>query len=234
MINRKTTLICFPFAGGSAHAFQPLGPFFEQHFELIGVQLSGRGTRFKEPLLDDIRDIADDVWPQVIKYLRPPYAILGHSMGSLLAYITCHRIRRETLPPPEHLFLAGRQAPSIPVDLQKGKIHLLPKASFKATLQSFGGIHEKIYNDDEVFSFFEPILRADFKAVSSWTYHPQPLLDVSATILSGNEEQFSDKQIGDWQKEFVRPIQTISLPGGHFFLFEQAANFAAIIQNELT
>ena len=234
MADTKTTLICFPFAGGSSHAFQPLVPFLKDAVEVKAVNLPGRGIRFGESLLEDARAIADDAWQQVIGWLRPPYAILGHSMGSLLTYLICHKIRMSGLPFPVHVFLSGRPAPITSSTESTEKVYLLPKTAFKAKLQAYGGMHQDILNDEDVFSFFEPIIRADFRAAQSWRYSPQPVLDIQATVITGSEEKFTEKQIQDWQREFAHPIQTVSLPGGHFFLFEQAENFANIILNELT
>lgn len=231
--HNKPTLICFPYAGGGAQAFGPLLPFLEETLAVKEVQLPGRGVRFHEPLLDDISSIAEDVWKQVEGCLQPPYYLFGHSMGSLLAYITVHRIRRLGLPAPMHIFLSGRQAPSVPLPIEEQETYRLPRAEFKAKLQDYGGMHREILQNDEIFSFFEPIIRADFKALQAWEYQSQPLLEVPATILRGEADRITELDMQAWQLEFAKPIQMQTFLGGHFFLFEQAEKIAAIIQTSL-
>lgn len=228
----KTTLICFPFAGGSGYSFQPLMPYLESTLRIKVVDLPGRGRRYGEPLLYSAEAMAEDAWQQIQTWIKPPYALFGHSMGALLAYAICHRISGGSLPPPVHVFFTGRSAPSSPRK-EKGQAHLFSKEALKAKLKSYGGIDDTILNNADAFDFFEPIIRADFEVVHRWEYLPQPKLNLSATVVTGLEEEIDKQQIRDWQKEFNKPIGIESLPGGHFFIFEQAEQFASIILKEL-
>src|SRR5690242_4147327 len=56
-------LVCFPHAGGAASWFQPFAQAFSGRRELVAVQYPGRQDRRSEPLLDDIRVLADRIAP---------------------------------------------------------------------------------------------------------------------------------------------------------------------------
>lgn len=230
-IHTTTTLICLPFAGGSAHSFRPLEEHLGSFCRIKCVELPGRGWRFEEPLLRSADALAADAWEQIKPWTSGPYALLGHSMGGLLAYLVVHRARQAGRRLPVHLFLSGREGPSVPED--EDLRYLLPYDAFKAKITGYGGLPKEIWHDDEIFTFFVPIIRADFEAVETWRYRPRPRLNVPATVLTGTEEDMTEEEIRAWQKEFSGEVHFEYFPGGHFFIFEQAEAVAAVIRRRL-
>jgi surfactin synthase thioesterase subunit len=57
--------------------------------------------------------IVDSLTPLITKGNKP-YAFLGHSLGTIIAYETALEIRRRGLPLPLHMLLSGRGAPGTP------------------------------------------------------------------------------------------------------------------------
>ena len=92
------------------------------------MELPGRGQRISEPLLSDIHKIVDDAFLQIKAHINIPYAIYGHSLGTLLGFLLVKRILNENLQQPLHLFFSGRGGPSVQ-DKDK-HIHALPKKEF--------------------------------------------------------------------------------------------------------
>ena len=177
-------LFCIPFAGGNAWAYRALERFVSPEITVDGLELPGRGRRSDEPLRGSLDELANDVFNQIrARAVTGRYAIFGHSMGALLAYLAAHRIRRAGLPPPEALFLSGSSAPASRPVRQR---HLLPSPEFAAMLRELGGCPPQVLEDAGLFEFFEPILRADFKAVEAWQRPEAPPLDLSQLELALN------------------------------------------------
>ncbi len=239
--NKKVNLICLPYAGGSSNYFEPIKKalqtlqknhqYSDLEIEVIEVTLSGRGVRYHEPLFKNIDDLVADIWKQIQHLMYQPYAFFGHSMGALLAYQLTHQAKKMRFPTPIHLFLSGREAPSVPPDNEKR--FLLPLPAFKAKLKNYGGISTDILEDTDIFSFFEPIIRADFEAVETWKYRYRPKLNIPTVIFSGTEEDITNEELVAWQKEFQNDIQFKIFEGDHFFINNHAEVIANIFVKQI-
>ena len=227
----EMNLICVPYAGGGPNCFAPLRPYLPAHWKLTELSLPGRGQRYHEPVLADAEAMAADIWRQLAPMSSQRYALLGHSMGSLLAWLVCHRMQEAGLPMPVHLFLSGREGPSVPH--KEPYEHLLPYPDFKAKLEGYGGIAPEITSDDSIFSFFEPMIRADFRATETWKYRPFPRLGLPTTVFSASEEEMTEAEVRAWQQEFEQDARFVFFEGGHFFLFEQAEAFVRDLLSSL-
>lgn len=224
---RGINLVCLPYAGGGPNCFAALRPHLPKDWTLHELSLPGRGQRYHEPILTDAEAMAADLWHQLSPMTARPYALLGHSMGSLLAWLVCHRMAASKLRMPVHLFLSGREAPSIPH--KEPYEHLLSYSDFKAKLMGYGGIAPEITSDENIFSFFEPMIRADFRATETWKYRTFPRLGIPVTVFSGTEEDMTESEVHAWQQEFEQAAQFTVFEGGHFFLFDHAAAFVRAI-----
>jgi len=228
---RKIQVICLPFSGGSGFGFQPLANYYPKFWEVITITYPGRGQRMAEPLLRSMKALVKDSWQQIKAQLQPPYILFGHSLGSTLAYLLAQEAKKEGYPLPLHLFLSGTGGPSVPPVVPYR--YLFTKEKFKAKLKSYGGISNEILEDEEAFSFFEPIIRADFEIVETWQYQEQTPLTIPATIITGTEEDLTEREIQLWQKEFNNTVNFRKMQGNHFFLFEQPELFIQLIQTDL-
>ena len=69
--------------------------------ECLAVQLPGRGSRLREPFLASAEDAANALFPVIASRLvDAPYVIVGHSVGSWLAFEFVRRARRAGFPEP--------------------------------------------------------------------------------------------------------------------------------------
>lgn len=220
MMTQKITLYCLPFAGGGSYSYRSFKQYLPDFITMIPIELPGRGKRGKEPLLTNLEQLADDVFYQVRRDgIKQPYAIFGHSMGACLGYLVTQRICQARLPPPSHLFVSGYQGPS----MKRKKLvrHDLPKAEFMAMLKDFEGLPTEVLAHPELIDFFEPVLRADFKADDLWIYRPTSPVDVPITVLWGTEDKdVNYTRLLAWQQASLQPIVIKQFKGGHFFIFE--------------
>lgn len=212
------TVFCLPYAGGSKYAFHEFQKRSDSSIFISPIELPGRGTRFTEPLLCDIYEMVEDVFSQIKDKITSHYAIYGHSMGSLLAYLVSLKIQARGLPMPRHLFVSGRGGPS--VSYEKELVHRLPKAQFIEKLREMGGSSEEILTDQKLMDFFEPIIRADFETVESFQYTPSVPLNVAITCMIGTDDKKTSlEQAKAWAVESSKECEVVEYAGNHFFLF---------------
>lgn len=224
-------LFCIPYAGGNAWSYRALERFVSPGITLEGLELPGRGRRGLEPLRASLDELADDVFSQITaRGVTGRYAIYGHSMGALLAYLATHRLLGAGLKAPEALFLSGSSAPAtMPVRER----HRLPPAEFVTMLRELGGCPPQVLENTELLEFFEPILRADFKAVETWRPPVLPRLDLPFVVIGGDRDEVTSAEIQAWTTETTGPCQVLELDGDHFFILQHWETIGTAIQRQL-
>lgn len=213
----KINLLCIPYSGGSKYSFSPLLKSTPGHLNPIVLELPGRGGRSKEKLLDDIKKMELDIFEHALKYVNTPYALYGHSMGGLLAYLLARNIVRNKLNRPIYLFITGTIGPSVGY---RHSYHNLSKKDFLEQIRKYKGMPDEILNNEEMMDFFEPIMRSDFKAAETYTYEATAPLDIPISVVIGDEEDMEYEDVEAWAKESIASVEISKLPGNHFFIFE--------------
>lgn len=107
-------LICFHYAGGAASLYRPWRAHLPEAIELHAVQLPGREGRMTEAPYADIEALMPPLLQVLAPLLARPYALLGYSMGALIAWRLALSIRERRLPAPRHLFVLARSDPGQP------------------------------------------------------------------------------------------------------------------------
>lgn len=228
---KKINLFCLPFAGGSSYAYKSFSQSFNPEVKLVAIELPGRGKRISEPLLYNIYDIVADVFEQIKDQLHQPFAIYGHSMGTLIGFLLTRRMIQQNYPLPKHLFFSGSGGPSC---IEDRPIHYsLPYEEFIDALKKMGGAQDEILTNPEMMKFFEPILRADFQAVETYQYEEGDPFDIPITCMLGTEERTSYAEALQWQKESIHPVAIRQFPGNHFFIFDFEETIGELISSAL-
>ena len=111
MQNKELQLFILPYAGGSIAAFKRLTDLIDERIEVITVEYAGRGTRAKEPLAESVQSLLDDAiaYCQERRKQGLPYAVMGYSMGSVLAYEMI--ARQEIFGQLRHFFISAEVSP---------------------------------------------------------------------------------------------------------------------------
>lgn len=221
-------LIILSFAGGSSYSFESIKKIMKCPVYII--EYPGRGKKISGKLLYDSEQLINNIYAEFSAYTTAPYAIYGHSMGTLIGYLLIKKIKEENKSLPLHLFVSGRGGPSNPIDEIK---YNLPKAEFWKTIKELGGSPEAVLNNQELMDFFEPILRADFQVIETYKYQESNPFDVPVTVLLGKEDKVTDEQAMLWQKETTMPIDIKYFDGGHFFIIDNAKEIVDIITEKL-
>jgi len=232
---KKVKLFCFPYAGGSSNIYEKWRKFLSPYIELINIEYPGRGVRFKEPLLDNIDNLVNDVFNSVIKHIdvTTSYSFFGHSMGSIVAYELMHRLAKLDYADPVHIFFSGKLAPHIENEFTP--INNLSDVEFKEQIIKLGGTTKEALDNKDWTELFLPVLRADFKAVEEYIYL-KPMLSFFCdfTILHGQDDLLTLNRIEEWQHHTSGKCNFIQFPGDHFFINEQPSRIVDIINNTIT
>ncbi|MBI9089217.1 MAG: thioesterase [Desulfobacterium sp.] len=226
-ISVPVRLFCLPFAGGSYYSYYPLEKHMDPRIGLTPIDLPGHGRRMQEPLLGDLDDMCTDIYDRIRDQLHVPYGILGHSMGATLGYLLAQKIIDRGAPRPLHLFASGRQGPPVPSRMKD--VHLLPKPDFIKHLQLYGGIPDSVLGEKELLDLFEPILRADFKALGNYTYQKETPLAVPITVFLGTADTTTYEEALTWQAVTTTKICIHRFSGDHFFIFDHLQDMGRMI-----
>lgn len=227
-------LFCLPFAGGNKYSYRPYeekAPFF---LKITPLEYPGRGTRTKEPLISDIDILVNDLYKQICnKVDKMTYAVYGHSMGGLIAYLLTRKLVENNHKVPLHLFITGTTGPSAPSRSDK-KRHLLGKKEFLEELKAYGGMPDEILRNEELLHYFEPILRSDFKASENYVHKNAVPLDIPIAVITGTKEDMEIEDIRLWQKETTFKVDFRQMPGKHFYIFKYPLEIVTIITQKLS
>lgn len=232
-MTKKMNLFCLPFAGGNKFSYREFIDKAPSFLNIITLEYPGRSTRLKEPLPNDINDLTDDLFNQVKKLtVNGHYAIYGHSLGGLMAYLLTKKLSENGFPMPSNLFITGTTGPSS-ISRTEKKRHLLNQQDFIAEIKDLGGMPDEILDNEELLYFFEPILRSDFKISENYVYEACAPLNVQITVITGTEEDMQPEDIQLWQKESTQLVDFKRMPGKHFFIYQHSFKIMEIISRKL-
>ncbi|MGE4552865.1 MAG: thioesterase II family protein [Desulfovibrionaceae bacterium] len=225
------TLVALPFAGGGAAGLAPLVRRLEGAVRVLALDPPGHGPRIREPLLDRIEALAADALVRARAAAQAgPWALFGHSMGGLVAHRLAVLARREGLPGPVRLFLAACSAPGrarLPAALLEPD-----SAAFWRAVDRYDGLPKGFLAYPELMTVFEPILRADFRAVAAYRPADLPVLDLPFSLLTGRDDPLGAADLEGWQALTTRPLDRRAFPGGHFFPLREAEAVARCLLDD--
>ncbi|CAM5349254.1 hypothetical protein SNARM312S_04628 [Streptomyces narbonensis] len=87
-------LIGFHHAGGSAAVYYPFVRHLPADWDLLLLDLPGRGRRATAPQLDEMAEVVETVVADVLPWADDdaPFALFGHSMGAVVALETARAL----------------------------------------------------------------------------------------------------------------------------------------------
>lgn len=225
-------LFFLPYLGGSYNDYQDFRQYLSEGISPVFLELPGHGRRIEEPLLTDLNDMAEDMLVQIESVSDEPYALYGHCMGAMLAYLAACKVAAEKMPEPLHLFVTGRGGPSAEIKVKDA--HLLPSQELIRRFQEDGGeIPEEILADKALLDFLEPIYRADFQASGTYIHRDTEPLSTPITVMMGLNDTTTYQEALKWQEVTRKKITVRQFPGGHFFIFEHLAEICRIISQTI-
>lgn len=228
-MDKKIQLFILPFAGGDAHSFNRLLPMINPAVESFVINYSGRLHRRKEGYIDNYKDFLQDVANQIISVKNDalPYALFGYSLGSVILYDLCiNQLLQGNL---KHVFICS-----------KGSLHNKSKVDHEDgysddevvdEIKYLGGTDERILNNPRFLAIYLEPVKMDFNIWRQYTYHPG-IINSNATMLFSKYDPAA-KGVYDWDENINGKTEYFDLGENHFFIKENWAQVANIINENL-
>ncbi len=230
-VNADFRLLCFPYAGAGASVFRQWAAAADPSIEVQGVQLPGRESRLREPLLTDINLVVDALIHDAVDFLDKPFSIFGHSLGALIGFEFTRRLQSLSLPLPQRLFVSARQAPQ--VLLHGEKTHLLPESHLKEELRHYAGTPEVVLQDNDLMRILLPIIRADLAMNETYNYTPgSPIPCPISAFVGLKDSKISISSIEAWTAQTSQDFEAYYFDGNHFFIKQDYPSILNFIKQD--
>jgi surfactin synthase thioesterase subunit len=224
---KKPQIFLIHFAGGNYYSFQFILPFL-QEFDALPLELPGRGRRMGEMLLRDFEQAARDIHGQLVRRIGSAgFMLYGHSMGACLALRVANLLEAQG-----HcascVAVSGNAGPG---SGKRGRLrYTLPRDEFMQELKQLGGIPPGLMEDNDLYGFFEPILRADMEIAETADLGSEPAIAAPLFAMMGSEEE-QVEQITNWSRFTRSHFDYALFEGDHFFIRRHPAKIAGILKN---
>jgi medium-chain acyl-[acyl-carrier-protein] hydrolase len=225
-------LFCFPYAGGSAQIFRGWQRYLAPEIDVCLVHLPGRGSRINEKPFTSLPALVEAIADQIGEEIMEPFALYGHSMGTLISFELAREVFRRSGRSPQHLFLSGHCAPQWP-RTRPVTFHL-PEPEFIASLKDLNGTPNEILDHQETRAMFLPVLRADFEMVETYEFQPGQTLSCPLTVYGGLQDKYVPvESLHAWDIHSSAGCKVRMLEGDHFFIRSSEMEFVAILRRDI-
>jgi medium-chain acyl-[acyl-carrier-protein] hydrolase len=224
------SMLCFPFAGGSASTYRPWRPVLARHgIHVMPVQLPGREKRIHEHPFTGMQSLVAAAMEALVPLPGPKRVLFGHSMGALVAFELTRSLALGRLQGPDLLIISSCCAPR--VRRLRPFTYKLPDQELAAMLREYQGTAAEVLDDPELMRVLLPAVRADLQLFETYVYEPGRLLDCPIVAIGGEDDPYVNAQELDaWRELTAGPFHRFLLPGGHFYLLEHRQLLAAIVR----
>lgn len=213
----KMRLICFPYAGGGIATYQPWKTQLPENVELIAMHPPARGMRITEPPIKNMDELVTSLLPEFKALTDKPYILLGHSLGSRVAFEVVKSVAKKQWSMPSLLVASGSRAPHIPMD--RPLTQHLSDEDFVNTLRELNGTPKEILDNQALMDIFLPMLRADFTMSENYLADESIVLPCNIKVLGGRQDRdVSEVQLKAWQKFSRSHVPVTLFDGDHFFI----------------
>ncbi|MGW8765417.1 thioesterase II family protein [Streptomyces sp. NPDC055815] len=228
----RLRLFCVPYAGGGASMYRGWAHRLPAGVEVNAVQLPGREERFREEPALRLDDVVARLGTVLAGRTDRPYALFGHSMGSLLAFETARWLRAEGCPAPEFVIVSGRGAAQIPPPWPA--IHHLPEEEFVQRVIDMHGTPAWVFEDAQLRAMVVRTLRADLTVVDTYRYRDEAPLPCPVTAFTSPGDGLAPiEHVRAWAEQTTAGFRCHEIEGGHFFLRDNAETFLSVLNSEL-
>ncbi|MFD8021631.1 thioesterase II family protein [Streptomyces lavendulae] len=226
---QRTALLVLPHAGGNAHAYAEWRAHLPADVRLLIGQYPGRGARFAEDLPRNIADLAGPVVAALPDGVTEDLVVLGHSMGSLVAFEVVRSLEASGRPP-RALVASACRAPFLanPCAVYPER---LDDDELVAAIKERGGTDDGILDEPELREIILPSIRADFAIDDVYRCaESEARVACPVTVIGGDTDPVAPAaSLIRWAQITDRAFASYVLPGGHFYFQEQLPEFFSVL-----
>ena len=209
----RRTLICLPYAGGSAGSYTRLAKHLPESWRVVAGEASLRG-----PVT--VADLADAWWKAMTPYLRSGTVLFGHSLGALVAAEIATRAGAGL--EPGHVVLSAPPLSSAAAKALRSQ----DDAELVADLTRSGLMPPTTLTADEVSRLLLPRFRRDLALVpEDWA----PTLETPVHVLVGAEDTLCTLPGVAARMRASTVASTHMVDGGHYFVVTNPVQTAAVL-----
>ncbi|MFT7773020.1 thioesterase II family protein [Roseateles sp.] len=215
----RLALLCLPCAGASATMYLRWRRLLPTWVAVQPIELPGRGSRLGEPFAERFDALVEQLCDEHRGALAGPCALLGHSMGALLAYGMTRRLQAQGMTLPRLLIVSGSPAPSRRDQERYAGRH--DDERLLDDLRRQGGTPPDVFAHPELLRMTLDTLGADYRICDSFRQASDPSLPrlpVPLQVLAGREDDIAPARIRAWSEEIAGPYGEDWFDGGHFFI----------------
>jgi surfactin synthase thioesterase subunit len=251
-MSNALTLVCLAHAGGSVALYRDWQPRLPSFVQVRMLELPGHGMRRSAsphtewPTL--IAQLADELLALVDG--SAPFALFGHSMGSLVALELMHALSERGERAPVWFGASATISPA----RRKHETHWLNCSHDEmiACLRERGGTPAELLDDAEFVDFMLPLLRADFHLCGVHPAHiatraagygamlagspaTSAMLDCPIDVFVGRDDPATANRadVDAWAEETRGACAVHWFDGGHFFIDTAREAVLAVVANAL-
>lgn len=232
MPSKRLQLFILPYAGGSIAAFKRLTDLIDDCVDVVTVEYAGRGTRAKEALAESIWGLLDDAISYCNERRIPnlPYAVMGYSMGSVLAYemIAGNSIPGELM----HLFISAEVSPK-DRSLELRKVENPTEERILERARSLGGLDERMLKNKRFSDIYIKPMLSDYRLFFDYRFgnHAEKINVDTTFFYCEKDTALADVQ--KWNELIDGQFDFHELGENHFFINQHYEEMAKVINNAL-
>jgi medium-chain acyl-[acyl-carrier-protein] hydrolase len=191
-----------------------------ERIEVGAIELPGRWSRRREPLLTRVSDASRSLAEEITRLSPRPYALFGYSLGGLIAFETARILARNaTQQQPRALIVAAIEAPTEKPGLPH--LHRHSDAEFiRRHVQRYpGGIPPAVFAEPDLMEMLLPILKADMQMYETYEYAHGETLDYPIYAIAGEQDNLcSPSAMAGWKSQTSGSFFAEAVAGNHFFI----------------
>jgi surfactin synthase thioesterase subunit len=228
--NRIHRILAYAHAGSSCAYYWSWKRHLERDFEIVPMELPGRGSRFGSPLPARMDELVEDAFRRLCGLpLAGCYSLFGHSLGGLLVFELAHRIREAGFEPPRHLFISGRGAPHL-----RESAPITSASGLKQIISALGEAASEVFDNPVLAEAFLPVLESDLRLIAGYRYRAgRESLRIPITVVCGKQDHIRAETLRGWSRHTTETFALRMLEGDHFYVKRGGAEICRIMMDTL-
>lgn len=229
MSENKTHMALFHHAGGNASAMHAIACHFSQEYNILLMEMPGRGRRRQEALLHVAGQVADDFASRIPTHGR--LILVGHSLGAYIAYLMAGFCRAKS--PDREIVLVALSNDPIHCRRHFSRLDNAPES--RLALWQFatqlGDLPDWLKQDATLRQQFIEVMASDLKVANSIDLTSiLPLNNVPLLVIYGEDDPYLPAPPHRWRECTNGVYRLVSIPGGHFIQSTQEQGISEIIR----